>query len=204
MTAMTGGRALAMLLIAILISGACGAAETSTVASEELASIIIPPASPPAGMTLSSEGSGRAALERLPLFPDTAAALMAQPGFVDGRWSDFAGSPDDFAASIGFVLTWVVTYASVSEASGAYTILREELESPDRYGWGRGDEAGLGDEGTCLEGDNPRLGGLHETVCLWRRRSLVMVVGGGSKNETPIPVAAAAMDSRAATLLGVG
>jgi hypothetical protein len=202
MTSNIGALALAILIV-IPISGACGAGETSTVASEDLASIVIPPASPPAGMTLSSEGRGRATLERLPLFPQTAAALIAQPGFVDGRWTDFAGSPDDFAASTGFVLTWVVTYASETQAGGAYSILREELESPDRYGWGRGDEAGLGDEGTCLEGDSPRLDGLHETVCLWRRRSLVMVVGGGSKNETPIPVAAASMDSRAATLLGV-
>ena len=202
MPSMTRALARVTLIIVVLSSGACGAAGASTLASEDLTSIIIPPASPPAGMTLSSEGSGRAALERLPLFPDTAAALMAQPGFVDGRWSDFAGSPDDFAASIGFVLTWVVTYASESEAVGAYSILREELESPESYGWGRGDDAGLGDEGTCREGDNPRLDGLHETVCLWRRSSLVMVVGGGSKNETPIPVTAAAMDSRAATLLG--
>ena len=50
-------------------------------------------------MTLSDQGEGRAVLEQLPLFPDTAAELLTAPGFVDGRWSRFAESLEDFEAS---------------------------------------------------------------------------------------------------------
>lgn len=62
-------------------------------------------------------------------------------------------------------------------------------------------DAGLGDEGTCLDGENPQMGGLQETICAWRRDQLVMVVGGGIANETPVREEAAAMDGRAAGLL---
>ena len=138
---------------------------------------------------------------QLPLFSDTATGLLAAPGFVDGRWSRFAGSAEDFAASKGFILTWVVQYASPYDAESAFSILLNELQSDDHYGWGIGEDAGLGDEGTCLEGDNPQLGGLHETICLWRRGPLVMVAGGGSENEAPIRADAEAMDARAHGLI---
>lgn len=152
-------------------------------------------------MTLSDEGGGRAVLEQLPLFPDTASQLQATPGFVGGRWSRFAGSASDFEASRGFILTWVVEYDSEANAKSAVAILLNELQSDDHYGWGLGGDAGLGDEGTCLDGENPQMGGLPETICVWRRAQLVMVVGGGNNNETPIESDAAAMDARAAELL---
>ena len=161
----------------------------------DLTAIVIPPGSPPSGMTLSDGGGGRAVLEQLPLSPDTAAELLAAPGFVDGRWSRFAGSPEEFEASKGFILTWVSRYASPEDAMGASAILLDELTSDDHYGWD-GEDVSLGDGGTCAEGDNPQMGGLHETICVWRHGPLVMVVGGGSENETPIQVDAEAMDAR--------
>jgi hypothetical protein len=154
----------------------------------DITAIVIPPESAPTGMTLSDDGGGPATLEQLPLFPDAAADLLAAPGFVNGRWTRFAGSEDDFAASKDFILTWVVQYASPSDAEGAFSILLNELQSDDHYGWGIGEDAGLGDAGTCLEGDNPQLGGLHETICMWR-------------HETPIEADAEAMDARAEALL---
>ena len=176
-----------------------GTAQGSPAASGQverlnLEAIVIPPQSPPIGMTSSSAGEGRGVLDRLPLFPDTAVQLRAVPGFVDGAYSDFSGSS-------GFILTWVVQYASLDDAMAAVSILLNELQSDDRYGWGIGEEAGLGDEGTCLEGDNPREGGLHETICVWRNGPLVMAVGGGSENETPIEAEAEAMDARADALI---
>jgi len=78
----------------------------------------------------------------------------------------------------------------------AFAILLNELTSDDHYGWDGGD-VGLGAEGTCAQGDNPQMGGLHETICVWRHGPLVMVVGGGSENETPIQADAEAMDARA-------
>jgi hypothetical protein len=137
----------------------------------------------------------------MPLFPETASQLRATPGFVDGRWSRFAGSESDFQASRGFILTWIAQYESAANARSALAILRNELESDDQYGWGAGQDAGLGDEGTCLDGENPQMGGLQETICAWRRDQLVMVVGGGIDNETPVREEAAAMDGRAAGLL---
>jgi hypothetical protein len=112
-------------------------------------------------MTLSDEGGGRPVLQQLPLFPDTASQLAATQGFVDGRWSRFAGSASDFENSRGFILTWVVEYASEANARSALAILLTELQSDDHYGWGPGEDAGLGDEGTCLHGKNPQMGGLQ-------------------------------------------
>jgi hypothetical protein len=152
-------------------------------------------------MTPSDDGAGRAVLAQLPLFPETASQLATKPGFVDGRWSRFAGSASDFEDSRNFILTWVVQYASEANARAAFSILLNELQADDRYGWGVGEDARLGDEGTCLDGENPQMGGLQETICVWRHGPLVMVVGGGSNNETPVQEDAAAMDARAAELL---
>ncbi len=167
----------------------------------ELESVIIPPDEPPPNTTLSGEGRGRGTLGELPLFPSTAAELVTAPGFVDGRWSRFAGSEEDFAESRNFILTWVVQYATTDEAEAVVARLLNELQSEDRYGWGIGKDAGLGDEGTCLDGENPQLGGHPETICVWRRGPLVMVVGGGNRNPTPVPDDAAAMDARAESIL---
>jgi len=196
-----GSLGTALLLAAL---AACSGGEppsATSAASLDLTAIVIPPESPPNGMTLSDEGGGPATLEQLPLFPDTATDLLAAPGFIDGRWSRFAGSEEDFAASKNFILTWVVQYASPSDAEGAFSILLNELQSDDHYAWGIGDDAGLGDAGTCLEGDNPQMGGLHETICVWRHGPLVMVLGGGSENETPIEADAEAMNARADALI---
>jgi hypothetical protein len=152
-------------------------------------------------MTLSDEGGGQPVLHQLPLFPETARELQTTPGYVDGRWSRFAGSESDFEASRGFILTWVVQYDTEAHARSAVAILLNELQSDDHYGWGPGADAGLGSEGTCLDGKNPQMGGLQETICAWRRGRLVMVVGGGTENDTPVQVDAAAMDAHAAELI---
>jgi hypothetical protein len=177
------------------------AGPSSSLMRIDLAAIVLPPDEPPDGTTLSDEGGGRPVLQQLPLFPDTADQLQATPGFVDGRWSRFAGTASDFEASRGFVLTWAVEFALEANANKAASILLNELQSEDRYGWGIGEDAGLGDEGTCLDGRNPQMGGLQETICVWRRAQLVMVVGGGTFNKTPVQDEAAAMDARAAGFL---
>ena len=76
-------------------------------------------------------------LNRLPLSPDRAAALQAQPGFVSGSYSTFSGPA-------GFLLTWAAQYASDDQAAGALSIVLDEMQSDDGYGWGLGDDAGLG------------------------------------------------------------
>jgi hypothetical protein len=190
-----------LLVLALTLAGCSAGTEEDLAKQADLLAVVISPDAPPTGMTLSDDGGGREALEQLPLSPETAAQLQATRGFVDGRWSRFAGSESDFQDSRGFVLTWVVAFASVASAKRAASILLNELQSDDHYGWGIGNEAGLGDEGTCLDGKNPQMGGLQETICVWRRAQLVMVVGGGSLNETPVQDDAAAMDARAAEVL---
>jgi hypothetical protein len=157
----------------------------------DLAAVVISTDTPPPGMT-SDGGRDGQVLARLPLSPNRAAALQAQPGFVTGSYSTFSGPA-------GFLLTWAAQYASEEEAASAASIVLDEMQSDDGYGWGNGEDAGLGDEGTCLEGDNPQEGGLHETICAWRNGSLVLVVGGDS-SEMPIQSLAEDMDSRAEAL----
>jgi hypothetical protein len=127
----------------------------------DLTTMVISPESPPNGMTSSSAGEGREVLSRLPLSPETSTQLQAVQGFMDGRYSDFAGSSEDFEASKGFILTWVAQYASPGNAADALSILLNELQSDDGYGWDISEDPGLGDQGTCSEGENPQLGGLQ-------------------------------------------
>lgn len=204
-----GARATAIVPAMVLLSllAACGGAVPSATSSEvptvserstvhpspaaspiDLAAVLFSSDAPPSGMTPDGGRDGQV-LNRLPLSQDRSAALQAQPGFVSGSYSTFSGPA-------GFLLTWAAQYASDDQAAGALSIVLDEMQSDDGYGWGLGDDAGLGDEGTCLEGDNPQEGGLHETICAWRNGSLVLVVGGDS-TETPIPSLAEDMDSRA-------
>jgi hypothetical protein len=165
---------------------------SSTVEPMDLGAVVISADAPPTGMSSDSGRDGQV-LGRLPLSPGRASELQDQPGFVTCSYSTFSGSA-------GFLLTWAAQYASEVEATQAVSIVLDDLQSDDGYGWGIGDDAGLGDEGTCLEGDNPQEGGLHETICAWRNGPLVLVVGGES-SEATVQSLAEEMDSRADALL---
>lgn len=182
------------LVVIIMSTSGCaagppsGTAHSSSVAHEDLSAVVYSPDAPPSGMTSDGSRDGQV-LGRLPLSTSRSAALQAHPGFVNGRYATFSGSS-------GFLLSWAAQYASDEDAAGAVAIILDDLQSDDGYGWGIGEPANLGDEGTCLEGDNPMEGGLHETICVWRNASLVLVVGGDS-TETPMHFLAEQMDSRA-------
>jgi hypothetical protein len=169
-----------------------GTAHSSSVAHVDLSAVVYSPDAPPAGMT-SDGGRDGEVLGRLPLSTTRSAELQDHPGFVNGRYATFSGSS-------GFLLSWAAQYASDEDAAGAMSIVLDELQSDDGYGWGIGEPANLGDEGTCLEGDNPVEGGLHETICVWRNASLLLVVGGDS-TDTPMQSLAEEMDSRAEAAL---
>jgi hypothetical protein len=158
----------------------------------DLGAVVVSADTPPAGMS-SDGGRDGQILGRLPLSPSRASQLQGQSGFVTGSYRTFSGAS-------GFLLTWAAQYASEVEAADAIAVVLDELQSDDGYGWGIGDDAGLGDEGTCLEGDNPREGGLHETICAWRNGPLVLVVGGDS-SEATVQSLAEEMDSRADAVL---
>ena len=169
------------------------AVASSAVEPMDLRAVVISADRPPTGMS-SDGGQDGQILGRLPLTASRATDLRGQSGFVAGSYSTFSGPA-------GFLLTWAAQYASEAEAAQAAAIVLDDLQSDDGYGWGIGDDAGLGDEGTCLEGDNPQEGGLHETICAWRNGPLVLVVGGES-SEATVQSLAAAMDSRADAALG--
>jgi hypothetical protein len=177
---------------AVAVPSATPSSSLSTVEAMDLAAVVISPDTPPTGMAPSGGRDGHV-LGRLPLSPTRSSDLQAQSGFVTGSYSQFSGPS-------GFLLTWAAQYASEAEAEGAVSIVLDELQSDDGYGWGTGDDAGLGDEGTCLEGDNPREGGLHETICVWRNGPLVLVIGGDSSDAT-VQSFAEEMDSRADAIL---
>jgi hypothetical protein len=180
---------------AVAVPSATPSSSPSTVDAMDLAAVVISADTPPTGMS-SDGGRDGQILGRLPLSPRRASQLQSQSGFVTGSYSTFSGPS-------GFLLTWAVQYASEAEAAGATSIVLDELQSDDGYGWGRGDDAGFGDEGTCLEGDNPQEGGLHETICVWRNGPFVLVVGGDSSDAT-VQSFAEQMDSRADAILNRG
>jgi hypothetical protein len=78
---------------------------------------------------------------------------------------------------------------------------RWSLQSPEAYGFGAGEPAGLGDEGVCDASPNPYVDGLVESICLWRNGTLVLIVGGPMA-MTDIRAVAASMDTRADRLAG--
>ncbi len=168
------------------------AGPSSTVEPTDLGAVVISADRPPTGMS-SDGGRDGQILGRLPLSPSRASDFQGQSGFVTGSYSTFSGSA-------GFLLTWAAQYASEVEAANAVSIVIDDLQSDDGYGWGIGEDADLGDEGTCLEGDNPQEGGLHETICAWRNGPLVLVVGGDS-SEATVQSLAEEMDSRADAVL---
>lgn len=54
----------------------------------------------------------------------------------------------------------------------------DELESSEGHGLDSRITEDSGDEGTCTEGANRDLGGIHERICLWRTGQVILVAGG--------------------------
>jgi hypothetical protein len=188
-------RLLALLALsgcAIAVPSATPSSAPSIVEAMDLGAVVFSADAPPPGMS-SDGGRDGQILGRLPLSRERSSALRDHSGFVTGSYSMFSGPS-------GFLLTWAAQYASEAEAASAASIVLDELQSDDGYGWGYGDDAGLGDEGTCREGDNPQVGGLHETICVWRNGPLVLVIGGESSDAT-VESIAEEMDSRADAIL---
>ena len=114
---------------------------------------------------------------------------MALDGFTTGRYTEFSSES-------GVLLSLGPLFDTVDNAERAVDLYLDELQSEEGYGFGSGLEAGLGDEGTCDEGDNPALGGLHESICIWRSGNLVLIAGGTLESDDLHSVAEG-MDARA-------
>jgi hypothetical protein len=104
--------------------------------------------------------------------------IAAQSGFVGGLSRSFSGDG-------GALLSWATQFETEADAESAFLVYLDELQLEGGYGFGIGAQAGLGDEGTCLQGDNPFLDGLHEAICVWRNGTLVLIAGGPIEPNSP-------------------
>ena len=159
------------------------ASPAATVAAQGISDvrrIVIAQDAAPQGLNHDHSEERSGVLER-PIISRSGADLKpvrTQPGFVVGRYSEFSGQA-------GALLSWAALFDTAANAERSLELYLEELRSDDGYGLDTSTEAGLGDEGTCAEGDvvidrgpdSPSLT-VHETICLWRTGSLVLTAGG--------------------------
>ena len=139
-----------------------------TVSAGALIDIILAPDSPPPGMSHDGTTAGADALGRPIISRASTDADRSQPGFVDGRYSEFSNDSSG-------LLSWAVLFGTVEDAERAYEFYLAEVESEAGYGLGPSAEAGLGDQGICgvAEASDPS----SFQVCLWRTAGLVLAVG---------------------------
>lgn len=158
-------------------SVASPAASTST-ATLDLSLIVVQPEDSPPEQELTGTATGRDVLVE-PLHSQSALdRIAAQSGFVDGLSRSFSGAG-------GSLLSWVTQFETEGDAESAFLVYLDELQLEGGYAFGIGAKAGLGDEGTCLQGNNPFLDGLHEAICVWRSGTLVLIAGGPIEPDSP-------------------
>jgi hypothetical protein len=161
-----------------------------TVSAGALIDIVLAPDSPPPGLSHDQTVAGRDALGRPIISRATTDAERSQPGFVDGRYSEFSNDSSGF-------LSWAILFETVGDAERSYDFYLSEVQSEAGYGLGPSPEAGLGDEGIC--GIEDPSDPSSTQVCLWRSGGLVLAVGTyGPIDETTVRDIAEGMQARAA------
>jgi hypothetical protein len=189
-----------ILGMSILTAGCATATSSPTdtsrmVAASALRSIVLAPDAPPTGMDHDATAEGAEVLTRTVISEQVAdlVPILAKPGFVAGRYTEFSGDA-------GALLSWGAMFDSAESAKGAYALYLVEFASDEAYGFSPTQNAGLGDEGACDEGDVvlDRASGatLRESICLWRVGALVLAAGGPIA-ATDLRAIAEAMDARA-------
>ena len=157
------------------------------------ADIVLAPAAAPPGTSNDSVVEGPPVLTRV-VISGREAEFLALDGFAAGRYTQFSGDG-------GLLLSLGLVFDTVGDAERAFDLYLDELQSDEGYGVGTGGvDAGLGDEGTCADFDNPALGGLHENACLWRQGTLVLL-SGGTLEPDAIHSIAEGMEERATSAL---
>jgi len=154
----------------------------------DLADIVLAPEAAPSGTGYDYMGEGAPVLTRV-VISGRDSEFLKLDGFTAGRYTAFSGGS-------GILLSLGLLFDTVGNAERAFDLYLDELQSDKGYGVGGGGvEAGLGDQGTCAEFDNPSLGDLHEYACLWRHGPLVLVAGGTLELDA-VDSIAAGMDAR--------
>ena len=157
----------------------------------DLASVILAPDAAPSGVRNDTVVEGTPVLTRV-VISGRDLEFLALSGFAAGRYSQFSGEG-------GLLLSLGLLFDTTADAERALALFLVELRSDKGYRVGSGGaEVGLGDGGTCAEFDNPALGGLQESACLWRHGTLVLLTGGTLGPEA-IQAIAEGMDDGAAS-----
>lgn len=190
----------AALVIAGLVLGACelsarpDASPVLSVAEPspssravDLASLVVSPDAPPLGMQHDASGAGRDALTML-IISGREAEFAALDGFVDARWTTFSGDA-------GALLSLAMAFDDGPTGDLAYHQFAKELRAEEGYGFGDMEPTELGFESRCGTGANPALGGLVETICIWREGPLILIAGGPLPPDA-LKAIAAEMDAR--------
>lgn len=155
-------------------------------APPDLADIVVTAAEVPSGLSPSTTEEGRSVLTRI-VISARRPQFTSLTGFAEGRYADFSGDA-------GLLLSLVMRFDDVATADQAFDLYLDELESDEGWGLDGGADAGLGDEGGCVEGDTPI--GVWESICLWRAGTLILVAGG-SIGAGKIRAIAEGMNARA-------
>jgi hypothetical protein len=114
---------------------------------------------------------------------------LALPGWADARYSQYSGEG-------GLFMSLGVQFDTVENADRGFDLFLDELESEEGYGLDSRTSERIGDEGTCTEGANRDVGGVHERFCLWRTGQVILVAAG-TLEWADLHAIAHAMDSRA-------
>lgn len=182
-----------VVALAVTVAG-CGAgaspspSPTPTAAPIDLTAIVVSEETIPSGLRIDNTGVGRPVLTHK-VISGRAPQFLALEGFVGGRYTEMSGDP-------GVLLSLALDFDSEEHAHAAFALFLDELRSEQGYAAYGGAPAELGDEGTCEEFDNPAMGGLHESACLWRNGRLMLIVGG-TLDRAAIHDVAEGMDERA-------
>jgi hypothetical protein len=161
---------------------------TATADRVDLSAVVVSASTAPSGLQIEHTDTGLAVLLHKVISGRTAE-FVALEGFLDGMYTEASGAP-------GVLLSLALAFDSPAHAHAAFALFLDELHSDRGYRAGSGVDADLGEEGTCTEFDNPAIGGLHESACLWRHGRLVLISGGTLSPET-IHDVAEGMDARA-------
>lgn len=184
-----------LIVVVLTFAGASACATTVAPSSPplDLADIVLAPEAAPSGVSDDTVAEGTPVLTRV-VISGRDIEFLALDGFTAGRYSQFSGEG-------GLLLSLGLLFDTVGNAERAFDLYLDELRSDKGYGVGTGGaEAGLGEEGTCAEFDNPALDGLHENACLWRHGALVLLSGGTLEPDV-IHSIAEGMDTRVSSAL---
>jgi hypothetical protein len=126
-----------------------GGSETARIVTvAELPDIVLAADQAPDGMTHDGTYDGRRTLIRpiISVEGADAASYGEQPGFVDGRYSEFSDE-------VSGLLSWAALFETAEDAERARGLYAAELQSPDGYALDKVEAIELGDAGYYYDAD---------------------------------------------------